>query len=557
MAYDIEILNALDSLRFATDDREEFDFIVMDLHEAVLPYTEFFEISDNQAIILCAFIYLSLNRNERISIQDLSHFFHVSITDVARQMGEINILKEKYIISEVKPDFRRSKGSFTYIVRPEIIEAVMLQDFSKLNMNMVFNFFEFFDYVSGLGTKKEYKEIRTEELRLQFTQLFEANEHLDFVKSLKSYRLNDTDSIIITIIASMLLESGRNLDIEMLLREIFDSRQEAFELLRDVRSGKSDLIAKNIIELTPGNFTSNFVRLTKDALNKLFVGQSVNLLNESTKMLGYSYKELGINKLFYPKEVVLEVKKLKSILSERKYQRAKKIMKHNRMSVGINILFYGPPGTGKTELAYQLARQSKRDVIPVDISSIKSKWFGESEKLIKQIFDDYHSVVEESNRVPILLFNEADAIFSKRMTNASSSVDQTQNAIQNILLQELEDFEGILIATTNLTDNLDKAFDRRFLFKLNIGMPDAESSFNIWKTMLPKVKKAFLKEVSNSFVLSGGQIENIARQIFLNEVLGDKDVTREVLLSLCNQELSLSQKSQRTSIGFINHKQAV
>jgi SpoVK/Ycf46/Vps4 family AAA+-type ATPase len=143
------------------------------------------------------------------------------------------------------------------------------------------------------------------------------------------------------------------------------------------------------------------------------------------------------------------------------------------------------------------------------------------------------------------------------MTGGSSSVDQTRNAIQNILLQELENFEGIMIATTNLTDNLDKAFDRRFLFKINVGMPDAESRFNIWKVKLPKVKKPILNQLSTLYSLSGGQIDNVVRKVILNELVGEKADSIESLSLLCRQELSLAQNNQRTSIGFTNHKQAV
>jgi len=557
MAKDIEILNTLDRVKEVVSYHSNFDVMRGELHLDLKPYTDFFQISDDQAIILCACIHISINRNETIGIKGLSRFFEVPITTIARKMDDISVLVEKYLLSEIKSDNRRSSSLPSYEVRSEIIEAVLKHDFEILNINMVFNDVEFFEYTSDIIYRKAERKIRSSELRLRFDELLKVNEKLEFVKSLNSYKLNARDRFIVAIIASLHIEGESDMDINRIYRLIFDSRKEYTDLHRDIQSGKSSLIRKKIIEITPGMFTNDEVQFTKEAVSKLFDGQSVVSNEESTKMVGYSYKEIGEQKLFYPKSVKDEVKKIKALFSEKNYNRAKRITEQNKMSFGINILFYGPPGTGKTELVYQLARHSKRAVIPVSISETKSKWFGESEQLIKQLFDDYHKVMDESDRVPILLFNEADAIFSSRMTNGTSTVDQTRNAIQNILLQELEDFKGILIATTNLTDNFDKAFDRRFLFKVNIGMPDAESSFNIWKTMLPKVKKSFLKEASNSFVLSGGQIENIARQIFINEVLGVKEVTREVLLSLCNQELSLSQKQQRTSIGFINHKQAV
>ena len=104
----------------------------------------------------------------------------------------------------------------------------------------------------------------------------------------------------------------------------------------------------------------------------------------------------------------------------------------------------------------------------VNISEIKSMWVGESEKNIKQVFDNYRAMVNDSQTTPILLFNEADAIIGKRQEGTLRSVDKMENSIQNIILQEMEMLDGILIATTNLAQNMDKAFERRFLYKIKL-----------------------------------------------------------------------------------------
>lgn len=129
--------------------------------------------------------------------------------------------------------------------------------------------------------------------------------------------------------------------------------------------------------------------------------------------------------------------------------------------------FYGTPGTGKTETVLQIARKTGRDLIQVNVSEVKSMWVGESEKNIKGIFDDYKQKVKQSVKAPILLFNEADAIIGKRQVGAERAVEKMENSIQNIILQEIEQLDGILIATTNLAENMDKAFERRFLMIQN------------------------------------------------------------------------------------------
>ena len=160
-----------------------------------------------------------------------------------------------------------------------------------------------------------------------------------------------------------------------------------------------------------------------------------------------------------------QITELSSILSEKRFNDVQTRLRDAGMRPGFCCIFYGAPGTGKTETVYQLARQTGRDIMRVDVDKIKSCWVGESEKNIKSLFDRYRRICKDSQLAPILLFNEADAVLGVRMEGASHSVDKMENSIQNIILQEMETLDGIMIATTNLTSNLDKAFERRFLYK--------------------------------------------------------------------------------------------
>lgn len=156
-------------------------------------------------------------------------------------------------------------------------------------------------------------------------------------------------------------------------------------------------------------------------------------------------------------------------LQQENYERLVDRLSAKGLSKGIAVLLYGAPGTGKTESVMQWARETGRDIVHVDLSASKSMWYGESEKIVKEIFTRYRNQCKRSKIKPILLFNEADGLFSKRKDISSgSSVDQTENTIQNILLEEMEKLDGILVATTNLASNLDSAFERRFLFKIKL-----------------------------------------------------------------------------------------
>lgn len=223
--------------------------------------------------------------------------------------------------------------------------------------------------------------------------------------------------------------------------------------------------------------------------------------------------------LFYNSAEGCQVAQLKQLLSDKGFNGIRARMKDKGLRSGFTCLFYGSPGTGKTETVYQIARESGRDLFIVDVSQIKNCWVGESEKNIKDVFDKYRACVIEGGIVPILLFNEADAIFGIRQQGAERAVDKMENSIQNIILQEMEDLDGILIATTNLTENLDKAFERRFLYKVRFDKPSLEVKRQIWKSMMPDITDANAAYLADKFELSGGQIENVARKKTIQNIL--------------------------------------
>ena len=137
---------------------------------------------------------------------------------------------------------------------------------------------------------------------------------------------------------------------------------------------------------------------------------------------------------------------------------------------------------------------------------------------------------------PILLFNEADAIIGKRKSAGSSTVADTENAIQNIILEEMEHFDGILFATTNLVENMDAAFERRFLFKVRFEQPSRENSAKIWREKFPHLSKKESETLAESFNFSGGEMENIARKCAMQEILSADRLHFEEIKNLCKNE---------------------
>ncbi|GAB6074060.1 AAA family ATPase [Nautilia lithotrophica] len=182
------------------------------------------------------------------------------------------------------------------------------------------------------------------------------------------------------------------------------------------------------------------------------------------------------------------------------------------------IIFYGPPGTGKTLTAHSIAKELNKPLLSLDSSKILSMYVGESEKNVRRMFDEYYSICEKLKTKPILLLNEADQFLSSRTTAAFSSADKMHNQMQNIFLEQLEKFDGLLIATTNLLETIDSAFSRRFEYKILFEKPGLKERKKLWKLKLPKTaeydENFNINELSK-FELTGAQIEVIIKNTAL------------------------------------------
>lgn len=189
-------------------------------------------------------------------------------------------------------------------------------------------------------------------------------------------------------------------------------------------------------------------------------------------------------------------------------------IRDKKAGIDAKIIFYGTPGTGKTMTALSLGKSLKKQVISFDCSKILSMYIGESEKNVRKIFDSYKEIAEKTKSEPILLLNEADQFLSSRSAGASSSADKMHNQMQNIFLEQIERFQGVLIATTNLLENIDNAFSRRFNYKIKFEKPDFSQRLELWGKMIPK-NAPMADDVDfdklAKYELTGGQIDLIIK----------------------------------------------
>lgn len=191
-----------------------------------------------------------------------------------------------------------------------------------------------------------------------------------------------------------------------------------------------------------------------------------------------------------------------------------------KLRPGMRILFYGPPGTGKTLTASLLGQVTGHEVYKVDLAMVVSKYIGETEKNLATLFDK----AEHKNW--ILFFDEADSLFGKR-TQVRDSHDRYANQEISYLLQRIETFHGLVILASNLANNVDAAFSRRFEQIINFPMPRRSERLQLWQKGLPKNVKLDsdldLAQLANRYEISGGMIMNVIRHACMQAISRQKN----------------------------------
>lgn len=214
---------------------------------------------------------------------------------------------------------------------------------------------------------------------------------------------------------------------------------------------------------------------------------------------------------------------------------------------GLSLLFVGPAGTGKTMCAYAFAKELSALIYRVDLSTVVSKFIGETEKNLRLAF------AQAKASQAILFFDEADALFSKR-TEVKEAADKYSNMEAAFLLQEIEQYEGITILSTNLLQNIDESFKRRMKFVIEFPLPGAKERLGILKAALPKnlplSPDIDLDFLAKNFSLSGGNIKNIIYNAAFLAAEKDMLTMRELLLSLMGEYEKMGKTLTAGDMGF-------
>lgn len=499
-------------------------------------------ITERQAVLFCICIEKG---PRRVDYDDIAQYLDLNKIRVMSYASDIDALVRRRLLR-----FRDVKDEDDFDVPAIVIRSLKHNEVYQLPQRKGLDCAMLFELLNLWFDDLNDDAISSRELCEELQSLFEENQQVGFVQHLKEYCLSSKDQMMVTLFCHRLVNKE---DDDILFGDIvdlYDNKSDFYRARTELRNGEHELQIKKIVEhlCVDGLADVTRYKLTENAKRMLLGEMNVNEGEEKLANVLDSGK-LSQKQLFFPIDIQRQVEELSCFLQPDNYRKIQERMKEKGFRNGFACLFYGSPGTGKTETVYQLARKTGRNIMVVDVPQLKSMWVGQSEKNVKALFDRYREQVKRAKLTPILLFNEADAIIGKRKNGAENAVDKMENSLQNIILQEMEQLDGIMIATTNLQQNMDKAFERRFLYKIKFDKPTEEARAHIWHSMIPDLSEFDIHTLASKYDFSGGQIENIARHYAIDNILhGQKEDVLSMLIRHCDNE-RLDNNSQR-KIGF-------
>ena len=518
---------------------------------------DFFEVEPKIAVLLSVIICDQLIGEVRY-IHKVFKIIGFSSLEIISLNNQINdLVKRSWVKQSHKtfPYVKETKSNHTeYIVSQHILNAVLCFDKELLENDIPTDFtdglMKLRNYMKHLVDSNLYEDEMYDGVQ-QFLSDFKDNPFLKEIT--ESQELFLEDKLILFWLSSEYIFDREEFDLDIICDVLGFDNNYTYNIKQRIKNDNSALFSNNYLSFINPEL-ADFSSITYG--DKMLDLLTKNCVKVEQKKIKHKFcqlikpDEIEFKNLFFNDNKQADITKIVDMLSPEKYKKMTEKFKSHKMKEALSILFYGLSGTGKTELVKQIAKKHNRLLLMVDIASIKSMWVGESEKNIKRVFKEYADALKICDLAPILFFNEADAILNKRRKIESSS-DQMLNSMQNILLQYLEDFEGIFMATTNYINNLDDAFDRRIFYKKAFVLPDENTRFQILQDLFPEWPSDWIKNIASDFELSGSQIQNIKRKLLVDSFLFDLDYSnKELLLNYIEEELGF-RKKDKTRIGFL------
>lgn len=507
----------------------------------------FFKIDYDELVVLSILIDGGIRQEEQGMDAFLQHFGG-SLMGLKNINSALHSLISKgYVVSNTKNRHSKTlvKQSFS---AEEIVYAALLSDKpDSLEFQPARNFNTLLKNIQVITDRRNDGCFDAETmLKLTEREIVNAKQckELDWLNGFDNLTIAEKTLFLSAAIRHQ--KDGQQIDLEYFIKMIEDNFAKQKEFRDSIENKTSLLIEYDLLIRDEEAFIfDEFVGLSEKSKDALFEKEKT-----TTKKNTYSTgtiinpEDIVLEELFYNELEWQQINTIEKILSKEKHQLVVDQLSQNGLAKGISILFNGFSGTGKTATAKRIAKITNRHLFCVDVEKVINKWVGDTEKGTKKIFDQYYEFSKDCDLTPILFFNE-DSIFSKRV-DVGHSTDRTHNSMQNILLEQMELFTGISIVTSNHAEKLDKAFERRFLYRVEFEKPTKETQLRLLQNSFQNISKETINEILESYSFTGGQIYNIRKKYIMQCIIEDGDL-ESLFIRFCQEE---SKTATINKIGY-------
>ncbi|RAR73783.1 ATP-binding protein [Flavobacterium aciduliphilum] len=526
---------------------EDFE-LQLELKEDIDRIRFFFDVDSTTATVMAVLLCEQIAGN-KFNVNQTMKYLGYKTINYLEVSAQLNELKKKGWLVPNKSQYE-VESMDDYYFSKEIMNAILLNDKKLLEtivpdniIKAMFSIMKFFKNAMA-DADNEYLV----EIVLDYVTHFRCFTVIDSV--FKNELITNPEKAVLFFIMAYTTAGVDEFDLNYDLDKFCADPSFSYVFKNRVRSEKSILFKEEFLVFNEP-FLADFSKVSLgDRLR-----DELEIMDSEVKPFKPKLSQVILpdviieKKLFFNEENQKQIDEVFQLTSDA-YDAVMARFEEHGLQTGLTLLFHGAAGTGKTELVKQLAKQNNRVILIVDMSQLHNMFVGQSQRNIKQLFTEYKNAMKYYERTPILLFNEADAIISKRGV-VEKSVDQMYNSVLNQLLQELEDFKGIFIATTNMLINIDTAFDRRMLYKLHFEKPNKETRLAILKqSFIDDVDEGLLVKASTDYSLTGGQIDNIKKRCLTEKLLfGTATSEPSKFISYIEQEINF-RKNKSDKIGF-------
>jgi len=552
-----KILKSIDEINEKCFKNKFTEELVKSLSRQVKIVGKYLGIDDEELIVWWSImVNLTINHTS-VSFDDISSFLHISVVKAMSFVPVYDQLVNLKILRRERSNQRRRRrperlSTFSYFVPADIITSLtrnetILPARTKSNLSK----YQILDIVYNLVVNDMSNELLNyQTLCEEIEQLFEENPESKFLNQIKGCHL-PIDEIIVLFLTCCEFTDNESVNLTSLFRLLYSDVESQIKARKRFLKSETKLQQLDLVDLKTDTFKSDReVELTEKGRNIFFaddleffmkneiVSQKDLILHESIQEKALYYNEDDRKNMDFLTQLILPENRVLEKMVDMK------------LRPQIMVILTGKPGVGKSEFVYQIGRKTGRNIKRVDISDTKSHFYGDSEKITKKIFKDFDLLRKSSEVEPILFLNEMDGWLGQRSIGGSSAADSTDNAIQSILLQLLEEFSGILIGCTNIHQRLDASYMRRFGFKYEIHLPDEKTRFLLWKDKLPTLTDEQAKYLSDRHKLSGGMIDNVSRKVVMTQLISNSIPNLREIDQFCLEEF-LDKPNEKRRIGYL------